>query len=109
MVIPTINFVIIEVPEAIMHSRALQSFMRSQVVMRLHLMHTLETSEIFRTTLYSRSEPTLTCGVVHLQFISFSAETIEASNCIIADLLAASIQCLTFVHIYYKFGSNLIR
>ena len=51
----------------------------------------------------------MTCGVVHLQFISFSAETIEASNCITAALLAASIQYLTFVHIYYKLRSNLGR
>ena len=49
----------------------------------------------------------MTCGVVHLQFISFSAGTIETSNCITTGLLAASIQYLTLVHVYYKLGSNL--
>ena len=51
----------------------------------------------------------MTCGVVHLQFISFSAGTNETSNCISAGLLAATIQSLTFIYIYYKLGSNLGR
>ena len=95
-----------------MHTRALQSFVWSQVVIwdsTSDIKGGWESSEVLRTTLYSRSEPTLTCGVVHLQFISISAGTIETSNCISADLLAASIQCLTLIHIYYKLGSNLGR
>ena len=45
---------------------------------------------------------TLTCGVVHLQFISFRTGAKEASIRVTTCLLAATIQCTTLIYIYCK-------